>query len=410
MALSKGYLATIIIAVIVVGGLGTVLYFNAQVKDGGTIKLGATVSETGKYDTEGKRVLEGYQMAIAEINAGDGVVIGKTRYNIELVHSDDQSDSTKAGQLYEDLIYKDKVNILLGPYSSGIVKAVEPYAKSAKIPFIQAGGASDSIYTQGNDYVFGLYRKASLYSQPLFEWLNISSHVSDISTAAIFLEDSAFPLSVEPAVEVYLANAGITLVGGAAYKYADINTIGTDMTSLAGAGGADLIIAIGHYADAAEVTNQVYAKGLTPKAIFGTVGPAEGKFATELGANAENVMGFAQWVPNIPEAKAPGITAFVNKYESAHSGESPAYHVAGGYAAVYVAKAAIEAAGTFTDGVKVRDALRTLSIETVWGHVEFSETGLITGAGFMTQVQSGKVETVYPTAYKTAEVIFPLNS
>ncbi len=412
MAISKGYLAAIIVIVLAGGALGGYLYWNStQIKTSDVvIKVGATVSMTGKYQTEGLRVLNGYKMAVNEINNGSGVVIGNTRYNIKLIVYDDQSSATKAGQLYDTLINNDKVNILLGPYSSGIVKAVAPKAEAAKIPFIQAGGASDSIYTQGYKYTFGLYRKASLYSQPLFQWLNESTNVKQIKTAAIFLEDSSFPLSVEPAVETYLKNAGITLVNNKAYKYSsgDLNAVGTDMGLLKSAGGADLIVTVGHYADAAEVVKQVSAQSLTPKAIFGTVGPAESAFATELGAKANHVLGFAQWVPNIPEAQAPGITNFVKSYKQLHNNETPAYHAAGGYSAVYVLKAAIEKAGTFTDGLKVRDTLTKLNIKTVWGTVSFTSTGLITGSGFMTQVQNGVVETVYPLAYKTANIVFPM--
>ena len=73
-----------------------------------------------------------------------------------------------------------------------------------------------------------------------------------------------------------------------------------------------------------------------------------------------------------------------------------------------MAKAAIEKAGTFTNHQKVRDALRTLDIKTVWGRVKFTEKGVISGTGYMVQIINGNIETVYPEAYKTHDPVFPI--
>ena len=374
---------------------------------GGEIKLGATVSLTGKYSTEGQRLLNGYLMAVKDINDNGGVVVGGKRYNFTLIYYDDGSDKTQAAQLYSKLIDQDHVDLLLGPYSSSIVLSVAPVAEEKGIPMIQAGGASDSIYQQGFTYIFGLYRVASTYTQPLFKWLNDSGHINDVSTVAVFLELSAFPESVFKGAKKYIENAGLSLVGVYNHTSGQLTDIPSQVDTLRASGGADIILAIGHYADSKAVVDAIYTKGLRPKIIYGTVGVPEPKFVEELGDKAEYVMGFAQWVTNLPESQAPGITDFVTRYNQTY-GEMPAYHAAGAYAAVQVAKAAIEAAGTFTNHTAVRDALKALDIKTIWGEVKFTETGVIGGTGYMVQIINGNIETVFPVAYQTHEPVFPI--
>lgn len=412
----KSLLAIFVIAFVFLGTTGQSSF---AVRDGhqtakkvtkanAVIKLGATVSLSGSTATEGTRVLNGYNLAIEDINDAGGVTVGGTAYDLELVSYDDQSDKTVASQKYDDLINNDQVDILLGPYGSSIVLSVAPVAEAANIPLIQAGGASDSIYTKGYEYVFGLYRVGSTYTQPFFDYLSEAGKESEITSAAIFIENSAFPISVKNGTDQFLADMGVTDVKVYQYASEDLEAVATSMSDLSSKGGADVIFAIGHYADGVKTVQEISAKLLEPKAIFGTVGIAEPAFVKEVGNQSEQVFGFAQWVTNIPETKAPGITQFIADYKAAHN-EEPAYHAAGGYAAVQVAKAAIESADSFTDHAALKNALKTLDVDTIWGNVKFSSTGVVEGPAYMVQIQDGEIETVYPTASKTADPIFPRN-
>jgi branched-chain amino acid transport system substrate-binding protein len=379
---------------------------NMKVSQNPEIVLGATVSLTGGTATEGKRVLNGYQLAISDINAAGGVDVGGTMYDLKLVHYDDQSDKTTASSKYDDLINTDEAKILLGPYGSSIVLSVAPVAESAGIPLIQAGGASDSIYAQGYQYVFGLYRVGSTYTQPFFSWLNDTDKAGEISSAAIFIENSAFPISVKNGTDRFLDAIGVTDVQVYQYASGDLDAVATSMSDLSSKGGADVIFAIGHYADGVKTVQEITTNLLEPKAVFGTVGIAEPAFVEEVGNVSNQVMGFAQWVTNIPEEKAPGITDFIADYKAAHD-EEPAYHAAGGYAAVQVAKAALEEADSL-DPDDIKDALKSLDVDTVWGNVKFSSTGVVEGPAYMVQIQDDQIETVYPLASKTADIIFPI--
>ena len=48
-----------------------------------------------------------------------GIRVGDERYRAEIVYYDDESDADTAGNLTQRLIDDDRVDFLLGPYSSG---------------------------------------------------------------------------------------------------------------------------------------------------------------------------------------------------------------------------------------------------------------------------------------------------
>lgn len=407
-SINKGYLAVIVIVVLLVAGLGAFLFFTNTSSQGNTIKIGASVSLSGSLVTEGTDVYYGIKLAIQDINNNGGVVVNGHHYNFTLDKLDDASVAATAKSNVQTLINSKGDQFIIGPYGSGNVLAVAPVVEQYKVPMVQAGGSSDSIYTQGYQYTFGLYRLASTYSEPIFTWLNSTNNIQNIKSVAVFVQNEAFSLSVWNGTQKFLKADGFSVGNSTAvhvYMHSDLPTIDNQMQALKSAGGADMVLAIGHYDDAKEVVSQIHALGLKPKVVFGTVGIDEPTFVTDLGASGNNTLGFSQWVPNIPESQAPGITAFVTEYTSTY-GVAPSYHGAGGYAAVQTLKAAIESANSLNRG-KVRDALASLSTNNIWGHVQFTPAGYITGSGFMIQVQGNQIQTVAPSAYATSSVIYP---
>src|SRR5690242_2238410 len=85
-----------------------------------TITLGAAVSLTGKYSTNGKNTLDGYNLAVGRINELGGVKVGDKTYKLTIAYYDDESTSARGAQLAERLINQDHVKFMLGPYSSGL--------------------------------------------------------------------------------------------------------------------------------------------------------------------------------------------------------------------------------------------------------------------------------------------------
>src|SRR3712207_6726237 len=157
----------------------------------GTIKFGAAMSVTGGLAAEAKTSKNGYDFIAAEINKKGGIPVGKKRYRVQIVYYDDASNANTSVQLYEKLINEDKVNFLLGPYSSGVTLATSTVAEKYKIPMVVAHAASPAIYNRGYKYVFGVLNTVSQYSEPFFRMLK-TIKTKPPKTVAILYENVLF--------------------------------------------------------------------------------------------------------------------------------------------------------------------------------------------------------------------------
>ena len=103
--------------------------------EGDTIILGSAISFTGKYSTNGIHASNGYNLAVKMINKAGGVKVGGKSYKLKIKYYDDESTPARGAQLAERLIKQDGVKFMLGPYSSGLTKAVAPVTAKYKPRF-----------------------------------------------------------------------------------------------------------------------------------------------------------------------------------------------------------------------------------------------------------------------------------
>ena len=143
---------TMILTLIFAGLLSSV---SAKV-EGDTITLGSALSLTGKYATNGLHTQRGYDFAVDRINSTGGVKVGGKSYKLTVKYYDDESTPARGAQLAERLIQQDGVDYMLGPYSSGMTKAIAPVSEKFGVPMIEAEGASRSLFTQGYRYLFAV--------------------------------------------------------------------------------------------------------------------------------------------------------------------------------------------------------------------------------------------------------------
>ncbi len=103
---------------------------------------------------------KGMELAVAEINAAGGLN-GKM---VELVVRDDNANPADAVRAAEELISREKVDVLTGSFLSNIGLAMTDFAKQKKFFFLASEPLTDKIVWQnGNRYTFRL--RASTYMQ-----------------------------------------------------------------------------------------------------------------------------------------------------------------------------------------------------------------------------------------------------
>jgi branched-chain amino acid transport system substrate-binding protein len=103
---------------------------------------------------------KGMELAVDEINAAGGVIGRK----IELISRDDNGNPGDAVRVAEELVSREKVDVLAGSFLSHIGLALTDFAKQKKIFFLAGEPLTDKIVWQnGNRYTFRL--RPSTYMQ-----------------------------------------------------------------------------------------------------------------------------------------------------------------------------------------------------------------------------------------------------
>ncbi|MGH6741761.1 MAG: ABC transporter substrate-binding protein, partial [Bradyrhizobium sp.] len=131
--------------------------------------LGAALSATGIYASNGRNTKNGYEFAVKKINDAGGVKIGGKCYHLKITYYDDESTPARAAQLVERLINQDKIKFILGPYGSPLTKAILPVTEKYKTPVVQGEAASRSLFTQGYKYHFGIVATSEKYLTPVID-------------------------------------------------------------------------------------------------------------------------------------------------------------------------------------------------------------------------------------------------
>jgi branched-chain amino acid transport system substrate-binding protein len=367
------------------------------------IVLGSAISQTGKYAREGKFYVDAYTLTVDAVNKAGGVKIGGKPYKLVLKLYDDQSDPNLSVRLFTRLVTSDKVNFLLGPYSSGITIPASAVSEKYEVPMVQGGGASGKIFDRGYKYIFGTLPKAEFYFQAAVE--AAAKFTPRAQTAALLYSNEAFDRSVADGAREWLKEQKIDKVYDEEYQPSTQDF--TSVLAVLKSKSPDLVLVAGHEENALNFIRQAQAADLAPKMMVFTVGPPTADFRKTLGKAADYVFGITPWLPDMDVGGEIFKSArdFSKQFQERFGYEAD-YHVASGAADVLVYKAAIEKAQSL-DAKKVRDALAAVDVETLYGRVKFEPTGQIAMGQVLVQIQEGKLVPVYAFGKMLGKPAYP---
>lgn len=368
-----------------------------------TVRLGAATSETGSFSREGQWNKRGYEMWLDWVNEEHGGIrVGDQVCNAEIIFYDDESDPDTSARLYEKLINEDRVDFLLGPYSSGITMSASAIAEQYGVIMVEAHGASESLFTRGFSNLFAVLTPASYYTESALQAL------ADAGAETVFIanRDETFSIAAADGAEQWIQENGMSLLGRETYPPdSDLTAIMTKARDL----NPDVFVGSGHFNDSVLFVRMAQELGFAPKAMMLTVGPDSPEFVAELGADANYVMGDSQWDRSMAyEDEFFGSAAdFAQRYYDLYN-EWPPYQVASSAAAALALHLAIESAGSLeTDAV--RQALQNLDVHTFYGPINFDQTGKNTAKPMVTiQVLDGVATVVAPADVAATDLVYPI--
>jgi len=123
------------------------------------IKVGIIQGLSGPYEIYGKAEVTGFKMGLEYFTKGSNQILGR---DVKLTIEDTQLKAERAKMLLTKLYSDDKVDLAIGPTSSGVALAVLPVAAQFKKILIVEPAVADSITGKNwNRYIFRTGRNSS---------------------------------------------------------------------------------------------------------------------------------------------------------------------------------------------------------------------------------------------------------
>jgi branched-chain amino acid transport system substrate-binding protein len=390
-------------AVALAAGLGAA---NAKV-EGDTITLGAAISLTGKYSSNGINTQNGYELAVDVINEAGGVTVDGKQYKLEVKYYDDESTPARGAQLAERLINQDGVKFMLGPYSSGLTKAIAPVTEKYKVPMVEAEGASRSLFTQGYKYMFAVLSTSEQYLRSAIVLAAEKAQEAGMDpselTIAMAFENDPFSLDVRAGVIEDAEKYGMEIVVDDKLPR-DLSDMSATLTKVK-ALQPDILLVSGHEKGAATAGRQISEMGIDVPMIAITHCEAA-KIVADFGAAMNGFFCPTQWSETLTyQDEYFGSAADYNRLfkETYPDYEVVPYQAAEASAAVLVWKDALERANSF-DVETVREAIAATDTETFFGAIKFAPEGNnIAKPMVLRQIQNGEYVVVAPTKWATGK-------
>jgi branched-chain amino acid transport system substrate-binding protein len=340
-----------------------------------------------------------------------GVKVGGKSYKLKVVYYDDESTPARGAQLAERLIKQDGVKFMLGPYSSGLTKAVAPVTEKYKIPMVEAEGASRSLFSQGYKYLFAVLSTSEQY---LASSVALAAEIaekngkkpSDVKIAMAF-ENDPFSLDVRAGVLEDAKKYGMQIVVDDKLPR-DLSDMSATLTKVR-AVKPDLLVVSGHSKGAATAARQIKEMQIDVPLIAITHCEAA-KVVSKFGDSTNGFLCPTQWAETLTYKDDYFGTAgdYDKLFKATYDGyKNVPYQSAQASAAVLVWKDAFERANSF-DTEKLRDAIAATEMDTFYGGIKFSDVGNNTAKPMvLRQIQNGQFNVVAPSKWASHPVEWP---
>lgn len=372
------------------------------------VKIGVIQPLSGPDGKYGEVIVPAYEYAVKQVNDAGGIKsLGGAR--LEIVWSDHQSNAETAISEVERLIEREKVSVIAGANLSGIVLAATTATERLQVPFVVDVPAATAITERGFEYVFRTNVSGLFYGETFVEFVNyLNEQGAGIESVAVTFRDLEFPQSVMEPVRDRSREEGLNVVYFGAYP-AEASDLTTYAAQVRGTNPDAIATADNSVAYASLFTRGLNDLKVNPKMIITANGAYEFEdWYLGVGDLKEGFLLMVQWNADVADpALAADYAQFTREPLNGHALLS--------MQAVYAIAEALELAGS-SDPKAIRDALAEVRIEPgprlvmPWSHLDYNEKGQNTGAqNMVVQWQEGKLVTVYPPEFATAQPIVPFD-
>lgn len=378
-------------------------------------KVGVITSLSGDLATGGNVTKRGYDLWANAVNDQGGIEIQGKKYLVKLVYGDAQSEPSQGASAAERLATQEKVDFVLGPYSSGVTLASAPVLEKYKIPMITGSAESPLIWKQKFAYTFGTIPPVNYTGATP---INTLKNMPDAPKTAVILgSNDTFSKATAEAFKEACEKAGIKV------RKFNIVPSGQDLTPFMSAVKVlrpDLVAFGGHDEELINLVKSLRQINYSPKALLMHYGVTEPAFVESLDKYAEQVFGASVWTDAVhanSEILWPDAASYAKSAQDAY-GVHADYTQAGSTTAGIAFQAALQkinAAPPLTEAKRdeLVTALEKLDIQTFYGHLKFAEEGQFFHANIgitplTVQIIGGKTMIVGPEKDAQTSAQYPM--
>ncbi|WP_374677416.1 amino acid ABC transporter substrate-binding protein [Piscinibacter sp.] len=360
------------------------------------VRVGYAISRTGPWTTGAQVSQEpNYLLWAEQQNAAGGLNVKGTKRPIELIGSDDQSNTETCVRTYEKLMGSDKVDLVLPPWGSNANFAVAPLANRMGYPFLAPTALSRRLIEMKLPYFFLMLQQP----KPMMDALVDMLKANGAKTAVVIYVDDLFGLENYAALKVALAGTGINLVEDKSYPLGvkDLSPVLRSMKDK----NPDAFIGLTYPPDTILASRQSKEIGFNPKFFYGSVGTAFQLYRNVMGPAAEGVLGMGSWNGKT----SPGAKAYFDAHVAKFGAQKEPDRWASGaaWAALEILTAAVGKVGL--DRKAIRDYVAGNEHATIIGKIKFAGSENVGTPGTVSQWQKGEFEVVWPKGNATAPLV-----
>lgn len=379
------------------------------------IKIGTLYASSGPFASSSVPQYDGLKFWASQVNKEGGLYVKAfhKKIPVKLIAYDDQSDTSTAATLYNQLITRDHVNVLVSDFGSVLTSVAVPLAKVHKIMLFDVTGTAAKFFTPGNHYI-------ALTSLPTSgEWPNALANFiahKKIKRVAVIYSSNDFDQSQAETLHKKLVQSGIKPV-----YFQAVPTSTTNYSVLLhdiAARNPDAVIEFGYPNNDIAFLQALQSNGSKFKMTF-TVFP--GQLLTLLENNVgRSALNYTYTYPTPPLLKynkvdlGMGISDFEKAYKK-DTGKEVNFLTVAGYNAGLIVQKTLATAESFNQQA-YRKAIAEFSgkVTTLDGTFKVNKNGAQIGeklpvAQFVPGETSKQlaINIVYPSSMKTASAIYP---
>ena len=343
------------------------------------IRIGSMFELTGAAAEYGISMNDAVKMAVAEINDAVGVD-GKT---IEIIERDIASDEAQASQAALSLVADENVSTIIGPALTGTFQAAIPAANQYEVPIISPSATDDGVLQDDNGnvhpYAFRTSFTNSFQGGALAQFANENLNASK---AVVFGDNSS---DYAQGLTQTFQDAFVGEIVAIENFTSDQTDFSATLTNIANM-NFDVLYLPGYYEQAGPIVKQAREMGID-QPIIGPDGLGNTRMVDLAGTENMNDVYYTSHF--VVESDDPAVQEFVQNYKD-FTGNDPDMFTGLAYDAVYIAKEAIERAGS-TDPVAVNAEIeKTENFAGITGTYSFDEKHDPVKTVSIIKIQKGK--------------------